>query len=247
MIGIIGYGMVGQAVEFGFPKTTKFIVDPKYNDNTIDDLIASSPEAIFVCVPTPDGDEFQILQKVLDELQTKFNGLIIVKSTVPSKFLSGYNVVFNPEFLSRNTSFTDFVSPSYVIFGGEPELCNAAVDIYNKYSVVNMANTYIVDIPTATLIKYTMNSFFALKVTFMNEVYEAANKSGADYDVLAGILIQHPWLGAYHFQVPGHDGSRGFGGPCLPKDTRAFIQTYGSELLQTAIKVNKQFRGNDGY
>lgn len=247
MIGIIGYGMVGQAVDFGFSKTTAFVVDPKYTNNTIEQLAASTPEAVFVCVPTPDGDNFSILTKTLYELRKHYDGLVIVKSTVPDKYIRPYDVVFNPEFLSRATSLVDFVDPPFVVFGGDPKLCQRAIEIYHKYSNVNMTHTHVVDMTTAALIKYTLNSFFALKVTFMNEVSNAADKVGADYNVLKSIIGTHPWIGNYHLQVPGPDGERGFGGPCLPKDTRAFVKQYGSELLPVAIGLNRQFRGNDGY
>lgn len=247
MIGIIGYGMVGQAVDYGFTGTTSFVVDPKYTNNTIEQLAASKPEAVFVCVPTPDGDQFSILKDTLHELRRRYDGLVIVKSTVPDKYIRPYDVVYNPEFLSRKTSYVDFIAPPFVIFGGDKKLCDRAISIYKQYSIVDMTNVHVVDMSTASLLKYTLNSFYALKVTFMNEVADAAESVGADYDRLASIVGTHPWVGNCHLQVPGPDGERGFGGPCLPKDTRAFIQHYGSELLPVAIKLNKQFRGNDGY
>lgn len=247
MIGIIGYGMVGQAVAIGFPTVEKFIVDPACSSNTIEQLIASKPEAIFVCVPTPDGDDFKIIRSVLEQVRNQYGGLVIVKSTVPDQYIEPYDVVFNPEFLSRKTAAIDFITPPFTIFGGRKELCEQAVLLYNTKSIVVMTNTYVVDMATASLIKYTLNSFYALKVTFMNEVYDAAKKTGADYDKLASIISTHPWVGKQHLQVPGPDGERGFGGPCLPKDARAFVHHYGSELLPLAIKLNRQIRGNDGY
>lgn len=247
MIGIIGYGMVGKAVDYGFSKTTAIVVDPQYTTTTIEQLAASKPEAVFVCVPTPDGDNFQIIRRTLHELRRHYDGIVIVKSTVPDKYIRPYDVVFNPEFLSRATSLVDFVNPPFTIFGGDVKLCKQAIEVYNKYSVVDMTNTHIIDMATAALLKYTLNSFFALKVTFMNEVYDGAQHVQADYNKLIEIIGTHPWVGDYHLQVPGPDGERGFGGPCLPKDTRAFTEHYGSELLPAAIKVNKRIRGNDGY
>ncbi len=64
MIGIIGYGMVGKAVDYGFPNTSKIICDPEYNDISLEEVCSSNPEAIFICVPTPtDNTNYKILKR----------------------------------------------------------------------------------------------------------------------------------------------------------------------------------------
>lgn len=241
MIGIIGYGMVGKAVEHGFSKVPVIISDPAYNSVSVTDLAKLNPLAVFVCVPTPtDDSDYSILTSVLEQLTSHYTGLVIVKSTVPPKYLEKFDVVFNPEFLSRATALNDFVNPPMLILGGARAA--QVKELYDKYSTVTTEHTFLVDIPTAALVKYTMNCFYALKVTYMNSIYDIAYQVGADYNVMTTILSKHPWMGTHHFQVPGPDGQRGFGGPCLPKDTAAMAQQFDFELLTKVLELNNGFR-----
>jgi len=119
MIGIIGYGMVGKAVEFGFSKTQVICSDPEYNDISVEDICKQAPDAIFVCVPTPTNDtNYSILTSVLDRIEsTGYIGIVVVKSTILPDYLVPYNIVYNPEFLSRATANTDFTDPPFVLIG----------------------------------------------------------------------------------------------------------------------------------
>lgn len=242
MIGIIGYGMVGKAVEYGFRTSTTIISDPKYNTVTISDLCNKGPEVIFVCVPTPTDDtNYAILKDVLQQIKDcEYTGLTVVKSTVLPEHLDNFDVLYNPEFLSRATSFQDFVNPPMVIIGGDR--AEELLEIYRKYSHVDTSKTFLVDIKTACLTKYIMNSFYATKITFMNQMYDVANSLGVDFDRVGDILSQHPWMGTHHFQVPGPDRLRGFGGPCLPKDTQALSNRFDIKLLETVLLLNKEYR-----
>jgi UDPglucose 6-dehydrogenase len=245
MIGIIGYGMVGKAVEHGFSKTTCIISDPKYNTTTIKEVVDANPVAIFVCVPTPtDGSNYAILKRVLTEVKSaNYTGITVVKSTILPHYLEVFDVVYNPEFLSRATSLQDFVNPPMLLIGGRR--ANELLDIYKQYSTVDLNKVFITDIPTASMVKYTMNSFYALKVTFMNQMFDVAQDIGVDWDNAAMILAEHPWMGSHHFQVPGPDGKRGFGGPCLPKDTEAMVNNYDISILQEVLKLNKKYRNDN--
>jgi UDPglucose 6-dehydrogenase len=247
MIGIIGYGMVGKAVAHGFSKTDILISDPAINDLSISYMCSKQPEAIFVCVPTPTDDtNYSVLKEVLLSIElTDYKGLIVVKSTVLPEHLSGFNVIYNPEFLSRATSFEDFVNPPMVIIGSDNDDGFALADLYRKYSTVNMDCVQFMDIKTACLTKYTMNCFYALKLTYMNAIYDIAEDIGADYDRLVNALKLQPWMGTHHFQVPGPDGQRGFGGPCLPKDTEAMVRAFDVEILKSALSLNDKYRGNN--
>jgi UDPglucose 6-dehydrogenase len=234
--------MVGSAVAHAFSKTSHIVSDPALNGISVTDVCAANPEAIFVSVPTPTDDtDYQLLKSVLQEIKNNvYTGITVVKSTVLPRHLDGFDVVYNPEFLTRATAIDDFVNPVYVIIGGTrgPEL----LEIYKKYSTVDISNTYLVDIPTAALIKYTMNTFFALKVTFANQIYDVSVDLGADYEKLKTVVAQHPWMGSHHLDVPGHDGLRGFGGPCLLKDTAALSKEYPLDLLNTVLALNKKYR-----
>jgi len=245
MIGIIGYGMVGKAVEFGFSLTTSIVSDPQYNAISIKDVCSANPEAIFVCVPTPsDHTNFSLLRGVLQEIKDcGYTGLIVVKSTVLPQYIEDFDVLYNPEFLSRATSNDDFINPPFVLIGGDR--ANELLSLYRRQSRVNTNTTFLTDVKTAALAKYTMNSFYALKVTFMNSMFDVAYKMGVDWDELTPILAKQPWMGTHHFQVPGPDGQRGFGGPCLPKDTQALVYEYDIALLKKVLELNNLYRGQE--
>ena len=111
MIGVIGLGMVGKAVRYGFSNVYVAYSDPKYNLVSINDLCRQCDEAIFVCVPTPtDDSNYSLLKSVLDEIkQYNYTGLVVVKSTVLPHHLEGYDVLYNPEFLRARTADQDFI------------------------------------------------------------------------------------------------------------------------------------------
>lgn len=244
MIGIIGYGMVGKAVEYGFNKTECIISDPAYGLTDIVDVVQANPEAIFVCVPTPtDHDNYSLLIGIIKDIKhAGYTGLIVVKSTVPSTYVEEFDIVYNPEFLSRATANQDFIRPPFVLLGGRSELTRQVAELYRKYSQVKLEKIIYTDIKTASLAKYTMNSFYATKVTFMNQMYDVAQELGVNWSSLTDILKQQPWMGTHHFAVPGPDGERGFGGSCLPKDTEALVKEFDLKLLATVIDLNTQYR-----
>jgi UDPglucose 6-dehydrogenase len=246
MIGIIGYGYVGKAVKYGFSTTEHIICDPAVNSVTISNVVAANPEAIFVCVPTPtDNTNYDNIKSVLTQItELQYSGIVVVKSTILFNHLDGFDVVVNPEFLSRGSSNQDFVNPPFVLFGGDISITKKLQDIYLKYSTVCLDKTIHTDVATASLAKYCFNSFYATKITFLNQIYDVCKAAGVSYDGLKDILKLNPWMGSYHFDVPGHEG-RGFRGPCLPKDVEALHREYNLELLSTVLKINDRYIDND--
>lgn len=245
MIGIIGYGFVGKAVANGFPHTTKLVCDPAYNNVTIEEVVQENPEAIFVCLPTPTDDtNYFILKQALNQLKD-YKGITVVKSTILPHHLEGYDIVLNPEFLSRATADEDFIDPPFVLFGGDKYKCEALYNIYEKYSIVKLDKVMITDIKTASLAKYTFNSFYSTKLIFMNSLYDICNEVGVEFEELKDVLKLNPWMmGVSHLDVPGHEG-RGFSGPCLPKDTKALAEAFNVELLHKVLELNTKYRKED--
>jgi UDPglucose 6-dehydrogenase len=132
------------------------------------------------------------------------------------------------------------VNPHLLILSGKKS--EQALQLYTKYSVVDTKNVYITDINTASFLKYVMNTFYATKVTFMNSMYDVAKEMNVNYDESIDILSKHPWMGTNHFKVPGPDGKRGFGGPCLPKDTECLVKNHDVELLKKVLELNQYYR-----
>jgi len=134
-------------------------------------------------------------------------------------------LVYNPEFLTEANALQDFIDPDMQILGGKWRDCEAVEKAYIRYSAVKIVPTFKVDLITASLIKYTINSWLATKVTFFNEIYDLFKNSGAhaSWDQFTEMVKNDPRIGDSHMQVPGTDGKQGFGGHCFPKDTNALI------------------------
>ena len=105
---------------------------------------------------------------------------------------------------------------------------------------------------TAEMIKYMNNCFFATKVSFMNEMYQIAEKSNVNWDDAVSGFVSDGRIGHSHLGVPGHDGKFGFGGSCFPKDIQAminFTETIGveSSVLRGAWEKNLQVRPEEDW
>ena len=174
-IAIIGYGFVGKAVDFGFSKNViKTIIDPKLRTSTKD--ITQDFDFIFIALPTPmnpDGTQntetlFDVLME-LDSINKDF--IKIIKSTVlPSTLkeieIKFQNIVYNPEFLKERSAEEDFVNSEGIILGGKKEILTKVKELYKICSVVKKINFYETDLISASFVKYSINSFLALKVAF---------------------------------------------------------------------------------
>ena len=259
-IGIIGYGFVGKALEAGFKNDVKILkIDPKL-DTSIIDLLDFNPDAVFICVPTPmnndSSQDVSILKSVINDLITNnIQCLTVLKSTVlPDQIAeiedSIQMFVYNPEFLREKYANEDFINSSLIIFGGDKKNSILLADIYrNNTNCVCTEYTYI-DSISASLIKYTINSFLATKVTFFNELNQLFKISGTSetWETFISTLSKDSRIGNSHMQVPGHDGRKGFGGACLPKDSNA-LANYAENLskplnvLKEAISTNNNIRG----
>tara|TARA_Y100001958_G_C21198103_1_gene525129 strand:- start:275 stop:1129 length:855 start_codon:yes stop_codon:yes gene_type:complete len=258
-IGIVGYGFVGKATAKGFSKNTDlFMVDPLLGTN-LSDLKEFTPEFIFICLPTPmtkDGSQdFKLVQEIFKEIQTiKFSATIVLKSTVtPSNIKIVDNLIedfiYNPEFLREKHAEEDFINANMIILGGDKDNQEKVKNLYENNSLCKTTNYVFTDKITASLIKYSINSFLASKVTFFNELKDLFNSSGAteDWDIFTDILAMDERIGNSHMNVPGHDGRLGFGGACFTKDTAALIkysQTLEKEfsLLKQVVEINNNIR-----
>jgi UDPglucose 6-dehydrogenase len=117
--------------------------------------------------------------------------------------------------------------------------------IYEKYSDVDLTNVTYTDVKTASLAKYTFNSFYATKITYMNALYDITKQIGVDFEELKTVLKMWPWMiGVSHLDVPGHEG-RGFSGPCLPKDTKALAEAFDVKFLHKVLELNTMYRNED--
>lgn len=259
-IGIVGFGFVGKAIKNGLLGSVEvYIVDPKLSTE-IGDLIDFSPKIIFLCLPTPmnkDGDQdISILQSVIDEINSNENlskVTLVLKSTViPSKLhqiTDSVNLIVNPEFLREISADKDFIDSEFILLGGPEDRCKKVKNFYLNHTKCKTNNFIITDKSTALLMKYTINTFLATKVTFFNEIYKIHSESNNNesWDSFIKMVSCDKRIGESHMQVPGPDGRKGFGGACFPKDISAlmhYAESLGLEfdLLKKIIQTNNRIR-----
>jgi UDPglucose 6-dehydrogenase len=97
------------------------------------------------------------------------------------------------------------------------------------------------------MFKYMMNSYFSMKVTFMNDFYELAQAEGVEWRTLKKLAGYDDRIGTTHMDVPGPDGQFGYGGACFPKDVAAIITealdlNVDLELMQRVETINRRHR-----
>ncbi len=231
-VGIIGNGYVGEALAFAFSSVAKTYVhdiDPLRSYNTLDQV--HNCDFVFVCVPTPmhsDGtQDISFVESVFKKASDK--PIYIIKSTVlpgTTERLNNYynklKIIFSPEFLTERTAKLDMLTQSRIILGGLKELTAEA----KKLFLLRFKNKHLIstDSTTAELIKYMNNTFFATKVSIMNEYKLLSDKIGANWEDALNGFASDGRVGDSHLNVPGHDGKLGYGGTCFPKDVSALIE-----------------------
>lgn len=231
-VGVIGNGFVGEAISFAFSPTTDlriYDIDPLKSTHSKEEV--NECEFIFVCVPTPmykDGrQDLSYIEKVFEDAVK--GPVYVIKSTVipgtTSALQKKYNdisIIFSPEFLTERTAKLDMLTQARIILGGTKE----AVDSVSTLFEERFMNRHIIktDSLTAELIKYMNNTFFATKVSILNEFKLLADKIGANWsDALYGFASDSR-IGDSHLHVPGPDGKLGYGGTCFPKDVNALLK-----------------------
>lgn len=258
-VGIIGLGFVGSAIYSSWNllfQDELTIVDPaKGHTNTINDL--KDHDAVFVCVPSPSNKDgscnSSILESVLAELkQVGFAGVIISKVTAPPSVYQPLqelypNLVHAPEFLTAANAKEDYRRGTFCIIGGAVTAYRNEAERIIRLSQPNLNSVMHCSIGEASLAKYIINSFLATKVVYMNELAKLAQASGCDWEMLRQLVTSDSRIGSTHTQVPGPDGSFGFGGMCFPKDTAALLKFAEEKdvqlsVLDTAVKTNLVLR-----
>lgn len=262
-IGIIGNGFVGSAIMHGFILHVNDIMiydkNPKRSTHSMKELVNKS-DVIFICVPTPmfeSGEcDLSIVESVIKELSS-YNCIdkkvVVIKSTVVpgtteslAEKYKNMNFVFNPEFLTERKARLDFINTSRIVLGSNNSMAN---NIVEKLYRLRFPYTKIIktDFGTAQLIKYMANCFFATKVSFMNEMYQVCEAINGDWDAAIDGFVSDGRIGNSHIDVPGHDGDRGFGGKCFPKDINAMIKRCEElgitpSVLKGAWRKNQEVR-----
>lgn len=211
---------------------------------------------IFLALPTPPGEDgsadlsyvlgvAEHLGKIIKEYK-----VIINKSTVPvgtaertktaiAKYATvEFDVVSNPEFLREGVAVEDFMKPDRVVVGTTSERARKLMEeLYRPF--VRQGNPIIfMDERSSEMTKYAANSYLATRITFMNELANLCEKTGADIETVRMGMGSDARIGK-RFLFPGI----GYGGSCFPKDVQALAKTaeenkYDFKILNAVMKVN---------
>ncbi len=218
---------------------------------------------VFLCLPTPQDDDgsadLQYVLKVSDDLGKMFKGnpglgfkVIVNKSTVPvgtsDKVRNAikkhapdfdFDVASNPEFLREGMAVDDFMKPERVVVGTSNEKARDIMEQLYEPFVRSGNPIYFMDEKSAEVTKYAANSFLATKISFMNEIANLCEITGAEVDKVRIGVGSDSRIGK-RFLFPGV----GFGGSCFPKDVIALINTakenkYDFKILKSVYEINK--------
>lgn len=255
-VGVIGLGVVGDAARRWFERQGRDVAvyDP-YKGFT-DPRALAPADIVFVCVPTPYGEQGYDASAVEDAVRAiPGEKLVVIKSTVLPGTTEAlqerypqHRFLFNPEFLREKTAMEDFLSPDRQIVGFTAPSRPFAEIVLALLPDAAYART--MPAREAELAKYMTNTFLALKVTFANQFYDLCDRLGASYEIVKEAAAADPRIGPSHLDVRD-GGYRGYAGKCLPKDMKALIDfsvKAGApmRLLKTADALNDRLRANAG-
>ena len=258
-MGIVGHGFVGKAIDYAFTHelVDKFLVDPLY-DTDIDNLVDYKPIMTFITAPTPMHDNGTVDASIVEDAVLKLiqhtQSIVVIKSTITPDVINRlYNSIhdedkprltYNPEFLTENSAKEQFIYTQHHVLGGvSPESCNRVIEFYNNFSLCVSKNFLTMTPQEASFVKYAINSYLGMKVTFFNQLHDAALDFGCSPQRIINGVSADKRIGYSHTRVPGFDGKKGFGGACLPKDMNAFVKfNQDLTLIAESVKINNKMR-----
>jgi len=248
----------------------KFIPEKKHDREDYHDSSPYSSEEAFVwekinacdlivvCVPTPMGKDNRCDTSIVTDVVEHIyqDKVILIKSTIApgtSDALQGQykrRIVFSPEYAGESKYWspyefdTDMRACPFVILGGHEKNTQFVLDIIAP--VLGPTKSYYqVSALEAEIIKYAENAFYALKVTYANELRCICENFGADFYKVRNCWLLDPRVNPMHTMA--FPDNRGFGGKCFPKDVNAIVNAskdagYRPRLLEEVLNSNERFR-----
>jgi UDPglucose 6-dehydrogenase len=251
-VAIMGVGMVGGNLDkfFRSEKIKAGVYDPP--KGLADASVLNRADVIFVCVPTPfylDGRGFDtsFLHEAIRMIPSPGKAVVIKSTVIPGttdamqEEYPQHRFLFNPEFLTEQRAEWDTFHPERQIIGYTDASRSDAAAVLRMLPKAGFQR--IIPAKAAELVKYFGNAFYALKVTYANQMFDLCERLGLNYDQILDCVGAEPWIGRQHLVVK-HRGYRGYGGKCLPKDVRALLRLADEAGIDLSLLKNAETYNN---